>query len=305
MKKIICCFALLFIALGCEHDHPNSETAQSNQNRNAQQDKRITTGNKRQETQMDAAAKELTLASNAEKFLTNSIGANLVYIPPGEFMMGSPSNELSRASDEGPQHLVKITRGFYLSVTEVTQAQYRAIMGTNPSYFEGEDNPVENVSWNDAVEFCKKLSGIEGRAFRLPTSAEWEYACRAGTDTPFNTRDTIDPNQANYAGAYAYGDGDEGVYHKRTIAVGSFSPNAFGLYDMHGNVWEWCQDWYDANYYSTDPTADPQGPSTGASRVLRGGSWISYPRHCRSAFRGGGAPWGRFGIGFRFLLDLN
>ena len=220
--------------------------------------------------------------------------------------MGSPSDELLRKSNEGPQHRVRITNDFYIGSTEVTQAQYAAIMETNPSHFKGEDNPVETVSWNNAVEFCRKLSEMEGKKYRLPTEAEWEYACRAGTTTPFYTGETIDTSQANYNGREVYGNGTKGVFRRRTIAVGSFPPNAFGLYDMHGNVWEWCQDWYASNYYSTSPTTDPQGPSTGDHRVLRGGFWIVYPGNCRSSVRDWNTPVNRLSSnGFRILLDLN
>jgi formylglycine-generating enzyme required for sulfatase activity len=230
----------------------------------------------------------------------------LVCIPPGEFMMGSPSDELLRKSNEGPQHRVRITNDFYIGSTEVTQAQYAAIMETNPSHFKGEDNPVETVSWNNAVEFCRKLSEMEGKKYRLPTEAEWEYACRAGTTTPFYTGETIDTSQANYNGREVYGNGTKGVFRRGTIAVGGFPPNAFGLYDMHGNVWEWCQDWYASNYYSTSPATDPQGPSTGDHRVLRGGCWIVYPRSCRSTVRDWNTPVNRLSSnGFRILLELN
>ena len=192
--------------------------------------------------------------------------------------------------NEQPQHRVKITKPFYMGVYVVTQAQYEAVMGANPSYFKGESNPVEKVSWNDAVEFCKKLSAKTGQTVRLPTEAEWEYACRAGTTTPFNTGETISTDQANYNGNFTYGSGSKGEYRQKTVAVGSFAPNALGLYDMHGNVWEWCQDWYDAGYYKNSPTDDPPGPEKGESRVLRGGSWNSDPRSCRSAVRSRGVP---------------
>ncbi|MBN2590029.1 MAG: SUMF1/EgtB/PvdO family nonheme iron enzyme [Sedimentisphaerales bacterium] len=217
--------------------------------------------------------------------ITNTIGMELIYIPSGEFMMGSPSSEEKRKSDEGPQHRVTISKGFWMGVYEVTQAEYEAVMGSNPSYFKGDNLPVEQVSWNYAVEFCKKLTQKEGKTYRLPTEAEWEYSCRAGTTTPFNTGQTISTDQANYDGNYVYGNGREGIYLKKTTAVGSFQPNAFGLYDMHGSVWEWCQDWYDKNYYSNCPSIDPEGPSSGSSYVLRGGSWFFEPWYCRSAHR--------------------
>ncbi len=288
-----------------DSENQNAQPTPDNENQNAQQDKSIADGTKHQETPMDVPVKEKpTPASRVQKTLTNSIGMKLVCIQPGEFMMGSPSDELLRKSNEGPQHRVKITNGFYIGSTEVTQAQYAAIMETNPSHFKGEDNPVETVSWDNAVEFCRKLSEMEGKKYRLPTEAEWEYACRAGTTPPFYTGETINTSQANYNGREVYGNGTKGVFRRRTIAVGSFPPNAFGLYDMHGNVWEWCRDWYASNYYSTSPAADPQGPSTGDHRVLRGGCWIVFPRGCRSAVRDWNTPVNRLSSnGFRILLE--
>ncbi len=307
MKKIICCFALLFIVLGCEQDNPNAQPTPDNQEQNGQQDKIVADGNKHQERPMDAPV--------PGKPFTNSIGMKLVYIPPGEFMMGSRDSaaEVARKVrntdrkyflEEHPQHRVEITRGFYMSTTEVTKAQYRAIMDTNLSR-KGGDNPVRLVSWDDAVEFCRKLSEKEGRTYLLPTEAEWEYACRAGTTTPFYTGETISTSQANYNGNYVYGSGTKGIYRKTTIDVGSFPPNAFGLYDMHGNVYEWCQDWHGENYYAVSPTSDPQGPSSGKYRVTRGGSWLWDPGYSRSANRSGGTPSSRSSdVGFRVLLDL-
>ena len=308
MKKIICCFTLLFIVLGCEQDNPDAQPAPDNYEQEAQQDTIVADGNKHQKTPMDAPV--------PGKPFTNSIGMKLVYIRPGEFMMGSRDSaaEVARKVrntdrkhflEEHPQHRVEITRGFYMSTTEVTQAQYRSIMGTNLSRRKGGDNPVRQVSWDDAVEFCRKLSEKEGRTYLLPTEAEWEYACRAGTTTPFYTGETISTSQANYNGTHVYGSGTKGIYRKTTIAVGSFPPNAFGLYDMHGNVYEWCQDWHGENYYAVSPTSDPRGPSSGKYRVTRGGSWLWHPGNSRSAHRGGNTPSSRSGnVGFRILLDL-
>jgi len=239
----------------------------------------------------------------------------LVLIPAGEFMMGGdePPEQVARKSageeakaewfqNEQPQHRVKITKPFYMGVYVVTQAQYEAVMEVNPSNFKGERNPVEQVSWEEAVEFCKKLSAKTGQTVRLPTEAEWEYACRAGTTTPFNTGETISTDQANYIGNFTYGSGRKGENRKKTVAVGSFAANGFGLYDMHGNVWEWCQDWYDEGYYKNSPTEDPLGPEKGQGRVLRGGSWAVGPWYCRSALRRGSAPAGGLGdIGFRVV----
>jgi len=229
------------------------------------------------------------------KVKTNSIGMKLVWIPPGEFMMGSRDSaaEVARRGDtearysthEHPQHPVKISQGFSMGIHEVTQAQYEAVMGTNPSRFKGNNLPVETVSWDDATEFCGKLSQKEGKTYRLPTEAEWEYACRAGTRTPFSLGETISATQVNYDGNFTYGSGSKGQYRESAMPVGSFQPNAFGLYDMHGNVFEWCQDWYEEDYYSESSKIDPKGPQSGSARVRRGGSWIHGPWHCRSANR--------------------
>ena len=235
--------------------------------------------------------------------MTNSIGMKLVYIPAGEFMMGSPSSESQRENNEGPQHSVRISRGFYMGIYEVTQAQYKAVMSNNPSNFKGNNLPVEQVSWNDVTEFCRKLSQKENKTYRLPTEAQWEYACRAGTSTPFYFGETISTDQANYDGNYIYGNGRKGTYRQKTTTVGSFGPNAFGLYDMHGNIWEWCQDWYDKNYYNNSSGVDPEGPNTGSARVLRGGSWSYSPGDCRSAIRGRSTPVNRYvNNGFRVVV---
>jgi formylglycine-generating enzyme required for sulfatase activity len=181
--------------------------------------------------------------------LGNGVLLNMVEIPGGTFAMGSPPNEAGRSGDEGPQHQVTVPR-FFMGRYEVTQSQYEAIMGNNPSNFKdnGANRPVETVSWNDAVEFCKRLSQKTGRTYRLPSEAEWEYACRAGTSTPFHFGETITADLANYHSEVAYASAPTKKARGQTTPVGSFSANAFGLYDMHGNVWEWCQDiWYD-NY---------------------------------------------------------
>jgi formylglycine-generating enzyme required for sulfatase activity len=236
--------------------------------------------------------------------LVNTIGMELVLIPAGRFLMGSPPNEKDRRSDE-QQHEVEITRPFYLGVYQVTQEEYERIMGRNPSYFSatggGKDQvkgldtrrfPVENVSWDDAVAFCRKLSELPaekaaGRAYRLPTEAEWEYACRGGApfQHPFHFGPSLSPEQANFDGNFPYGDAPKGPYLQRTTTVGSYPANAFGLHDMHGNVWEWCADWYDADYYQNSPGQDPLGPPLASGRVLRGGGWYDHGRICRSAYR--------------------
>jgi formylglycine-generating enzyme required for sulfatase activity len=235
---------------------------------------------------------------------TNSIGMKFAWIPacPEGFVMGSPENEPERMADE-TQHRVRLSRDFLLGVHEVTQAQWKAVMGENPSYFEGDGNlPVDTVSWQDAVGFCLALGKKEGRKYRLPTEAEWEYACRAGTATPFHTGRTISTDQVNYDGQAIYGEGREGIARKRTTVVGSFRPNAWGLYDMHGNLWEWCADWYGA--YPDGEVTDPTGPTRGTARVMRGGSWANDPSMCRSAFRRRYAPERKAEhFGFRVALD--
>jgi len=221
-------------------------------------------------------------------------------------MMGSPDSEKYRHSNEVPQHRVRISKGFYMSVTEVTQAQWQAVMGSNPScFFKGflglgknEDLPVECVEWDDAVEFCRKLSQKEGKGYRLPTEAEWEYACRAGTTTRFYFGDG-DSQLSDYAW-------HAGNSRRKTHTVGQKKPNAFGLYDMHGNVSELCSDWYDEGYYSQSPADDPKGPSTGQYFVRRGGCWYDDARYCRVATRNHVSPvHSGYDIGFRVVQDLN
>jgi eukaryotic-like serine/threonine-protein kinase len=241
------------------------------------------------------------------RYFTEDLGSGItlemVAIPAGEFMMGSPAGELERSDSEGPQRRVKIV-GFYMGRFTVTQAQWQAVMGNNPARFKGENHPVEQVSWNDAQEFCKKLSQLTRRTYRLPSEAEWEYACRAGTTTPFHFGPTITPELANYDGNYAYGSGQTGQFRNQTAPVGSFPANGFGLYDMHGNVWEWCLDHWHENY-SGAPTDGSAWVENGNSslRVLRGGSWYNSPGHCRSAPRLRNNPEDRYFDGFRLVLS--
>lgn len=217
------------------------------------------------------------------KTLTNSVGVKLVWIPPGSFIMGSSNKEKGRGDDE-IQHKVTFARGIYIGAHTVTQQQWQAVMGNNPSYFKGDKNlPVDGVSWHDAVEFCKKLGAKEKKSYRLPTEAEWEYACRAGTATPYHFGETLATDKANYNGNFVYGAGKKGTYREKTVPVGSFPANAWGLHDMHGNVWQWCQDWHGG--YAGKAVTDPQGPAAGKNRVSRGGSWGSHPIFCRSANR--------------------
>ena len=199
--------------------------------------------------------------------------------------MGSPAEEAGRQDNEGPQRTVAVP-SFFMGRFPVTQAQYEAVMGQNPSNFKGADRPVESLSWDDAVAFCEKLSGLVGRTYRLPSEAEWEYACRAKTTTPFNVGPTITTDLANYNGNETYGNGPKGIFREETTDGGGFPPNTFGLYDMHGNVWEWCQDVWHSNYQGapTDGSAWVDGDDQ-AQRVLRGGSWVGRPVYCRSADR--------------------
>jgi formylglycine-generating enzyme required for sulfatase activity len=175
-------------------------------------------------------------------------------------------------------------------------------MGANPAYFKGNNRPVENVSWNGAVEFCEKLSQKTGKKYRLPSEAEWEYACRAGTTTPFYFGESITPDLVNYNGNYAYASAPKGKYRKQTTDVGTFPPNAFGLYDMHGNVFEWCQDNYKENYINAPIDGSALTSQIALGRLLRGGSWGNTPKHCRSAYRYNGSPY-YYDIGFRVVCS--
>jgi formylglycine-generating enzyme required for sulfatase activity len=213
----------------------------------------------------------------------------MIWIPSGSFTMGSPASEARRDSDEGPQRLVTIGQGFWMGRYEVTQGQYEAVMGTNPSFFKtcGKDCPVEQVSWNDAKEFISKLNARnDGFVYSLPSEAEWEYAARAGTTTAFAFGNSLSSTQANFNGNYPYGNAPKGPYLERTTKVGSYKPNAWGLYDMHGNVWEWAEDvWQDS--YTGLPTDGSANTTRGDSsfRVLRGGSWYVIGGFTRSAYR--------------------
>ena len=233
-------------------------------------------------------------------------GFTFRWIPPGEFMMGSPTSEPDRVENEGPQHKVRISKGFWLGECEVSQEQWEAVMRSNPSFFRGKSRPVEQIDWDDCQTFIKKLNGKDTKnKFRLPTEAEWEYACRAGTLTPMfngdlnilglNNAPDLDPI-AWYAGNSGSGNSrdfdsskwtETQFFHTRagTHPVGKKAPNPWGLYDIHGNVWEWCQDWYAEDYYSFSPKVDPKGPSTGKKRVGRGGAWYDHAKTFRAAFR--------------------
>ncbi|MBD2546606.1 formylglycine-generating enzyme family protein [Planktothricoides sp. FACHB-1370] len=244
-------------------------------------------------------------AEYSREDLGNGVTLDMVAIPGGTFIMGSPVTEKERRDNEGPQRSVTVP-AFFMAKYPVTQQQWQAVMGNNPSSFQGLNRPVENVSWNEAVEFCQKLSQMTGKNYRLPSEAEWEYACRAGTTTPFCFGETITPDLANYDRNYTYGNGPKGVYRQQTTDVGSFPPNAFGLYDMHGNVWEWCADHWHENYNGA-PTDGSAWTSRGNSnlRLLRGGGWFSFPGFCRSARRNYSDPGGRdYDFGFRIGVSL-
>ena len=217
------------------------------------------------------------------EYLGNGVTLEMAAIPGGTFMMGSPENEEGRFDNESPQHRVTVP-GFLMGKYAVTQAQYQAIMGNNPSYFQGENRPVERVNWNDAVKFCELLSKKTGKNYTLPSEAQWEYACRAGTTTPFYFGESITPDLVNYDVNVPYASAPQGEYREETTDVGSFPPNAFGLYDMHGNVWEWClDDWVDS--YNNAPTDGSAVTRSITSKLLRSGSWYSLTRSCRSARR--------------------
>ncbi|MBW4670840.1 MAG: formylglycine-generating enzyme family protein [Cyanomargarita calcarea GSE-NOS-MK-12-04C] len=252
--------------------------------------------------------------------LPNNIRLEMVVIPGGTFLMGSPRGEPERYNNENPQHEVTVPP-FFMGKYPVTQAQWRAVAEEeqvnrelNPaSHFKGDDLPVESISWYDAVEFCDRLSKLTRRHYRLPSEAEWEYACRGGTTTPFNFGETITPQLANYNGNNTYGSGSKGGYRKKTTPVGSFElANAFGLYDMHGNVWEWCQDHWHKDYHNAPSNGSAwlkkesfDNNNNSFPRMLRGGSWSSKPMNCRSVYRNHHVPDDRFNYnGFRVVVSF-
>ena len=274
-----------------------------------------------------------------KEIVTNSIGMKMTLIPPGKFTTGSPENEKFRDPNE-KRHKVNITKPFYLSVYVVTRGEFTKFVTAENFKTEGEKDgegswgwdetfgrfdaekdtkygwrdtgfvqtdkhPVVNVSWNDATAFCSWLSKKEGKHYRLPREAEWEYACRAGTQSAFHFGDSLNGKEANCKGNYPYGTAEEGPFLRRTSAVGSYKPNAFGLYDMHGNVRQWCSDWYDEHEeYEKLPADDPAGPTTGEDRVMRCGGWWDLAEYCRAAVRGGKGPAFHAGfLGFRVVCE--
>lgn len=249
-----------------------------------------------------------------QETLGNGVKLEMVALPGGQFMMGSPNHELKRDTHEGPYHSAKIAP-FFMGKFVITQLQWRAIAALpkvsqdihyDPSKFKGATYPVEQISWREAIEFCARLSQKAGREYRLPSEAEWEYACRAGTATPFSYGPTLSSQQANYQGQFVYGQGPKGVYRESTTPVGRFSPNNFGLYDMHGNVYEWCLDCWHKNYDGAPIDGSPWiTTKENDPRVLRGGSWYNKPRYCRAANRSRYTPNNRVNdIGFRVALTL-
>ena len=265
-------------------------------------------------------------AQDKSETITNSIGMKLNLIPTGTFSMGSPRSEPERQRTE-TLHEVTISRPFYMGVHEVTQSEFATIMEgielhRRPA-FPGDRNPAENVEWKNARYFCERLSEREeekaaGRRYRLPTEAEWEYACRAGTKTAFHYGDELSSEQANFNGNFPAGTAEKGAYLRKTAAVGSYPANAFGLHDMHGNVSEWCADFYDPDYYENSPEKDPLGPPLGVVAtdfdnfgdknffmVVRGGCWLDEGRACRSAYRFKAMPNTQYKlIGFRVVCEV-
>lgn len=256
----------------------------------------------------------------ADPVFTNSQRMRFVLISAGSFTMGSPTDEIRREMDE-VQHEVQLTSDFYLAATEVTRGQFATFVKEtgyrteaelsgdplnwrNPGIDQQDDHPVVCVSWHDAVSYCEWLSKREGRRYRLPSEAEWEYAARAGGNYPFGQTPVISTTEANFNGNTRYGRGSElGQYRKSTVAVGRFAPNAWGLHDMVGNVWEWCNDWY--GRYHTGTQVDPTGPRVGTVRVARGGSWANAPEYCRASYRFGGNPTSTYStVGFRVAMDV-
>jgi len=265
--------------------------------------------------QQEGAAKTQATAGDAKDApkeillkVSDKESIKAVLIPAGKFTMGSPEVDKDRYYDESPQHEVTLTKSFYMGIYEVTQAQFEAVMGKNPSPTKGDANPVEDVSWADSVAFCQKLSQMSGKTVRLPTEAEWEYACRAGTTTRFSFGD--DETQLGDYGWYSENSGHQ------SRPVGQKKPNPWVLYDMHGNVFEWCSNSRGIveAYRTAQPVTDPQGPDAqakggsgrggGGMHVLRGGSWVYAAQKCRSATRGfaGSGPW-YFCFGFRIVIE--
>jgi formylglycine-generating enzyme required for sulfatase activity len=237
---------------------------------------------------------------------------NMVFIKPGVFTMGSPSSESNHSTNEAPQTIVTLSQGFWIGRFEVTQEEYMSVTGSATAFFFFDPKlPVDFAKWSNATNYCEKLNQREtvagrlpaGYFYRLPTEAEWEYACRAGSALPFGvgTGDSLGSTQANFDGSFPYGGAPKGPFLNKTTVGGTYAPNAWGLYDMHGNVWEWCQDIYGP--YPGGSVSDPKGAATGSTRVLRGGGFTSVGHGCRSAKRDNRSPeYANFGLGFRVVL---
>ncbi len=235
------------------------------------------------------------------EFTVKNTGQRMRWIKPGQFSMGSPKEEPHRYDYE-TQHEVTLTKGFWFADTACSQELWQVVMETNPSKTNGPKKPVENVSWGDCSEFLRRINGIMDFSLSLPTEAQWEYACRAGTRSPFSFGITIAPDQVNYNGEYPYLGEKKGLNRGNTVKIKSLPPNQWGLYEMHGNVWEWCNDWY--GEYETGSVTDPTGPAEGTYRVLRGGSAFSAAADCRSAARSRCHVDGRYSRnGFRFIWN--
>ncbi|MBO3461742.1 MAG: formylglycine-generating enzyme family protein [Aetokthonos hydrillicola CCALA 1050] len=271
---------------------------------------------------VNAQGREIERVKRQAQYFTENLGNNvtleMVAIPGGKFLMGSPEDEAERYERESPQHEVTVPP-FFMGKYPVTQAQWRAVavlpqvnreLNPEPSHFKGNNLPVEQISWYEAVEFCDRISKHTKRHYRLPSEAEWEYACRSGTTTPFHFGETITPELVNYDGTYTYGSASKGEYRKKSTPVGSFLANAFGLYDMHGNVWEWCTDHWHDSYEAAPidgrPWTDKKDINNNSQleRMLRGGSWYFDPWLCRSACRYRYVPDLRtYDLGFRVVVS--
>jgi formylglycine-generating enzyme required for sulfatase activity len=270
----------------------------------------------RQVSRDDLFAPLTPAAVEQPKTLANTVGMAFVHVPAGSFEMGSPTREIGHRANEGPVHEVVIGRPFYCAVHLVTQRVYQAVARRNPAKFAaasggGPEHPVENVSWLDAEAFCRRLSELAEeraacRTYRLPTEAEWEYAARAGKrESPFGHGTTFSADLGNFDATHPYGDAPFGELVGRTTPVDRYPANSWGLYDTHGNVWEWCADWYGEGYYKASPPRDPTGPAAGRFRVLRGGSWRNQATACRAAYRNALAPHQRdSATGFRVVLTI-
>jgi formylglycine-generating enzyme required for sulfatase activity len=268
----------------------------------------------------EAWARHLGRKAEETVEVAGGVAMTFALVPPGKFLMGSPPSEIDGLLRQSPDakrewyhdeslHVVTLTDPFYLGKTEVTQAQFRDLTGKDPSQFKGADNPVEEVSWDEARDYAARLTNRRGGhlVYRLPTEAEWEYACRGGRSCsrPFGIADggALSSLEANFDGNYQYGGAAEGPYLQATSRAGSYRPNALGLFDMHGNVWEWCADWYGP--YPQGEITNPTGPAEGSLRVMRGGSWFSHSRDCRAANRGRMEPGSRnYKLGFRLARSI-